>query len=84
MLNINGRRSVRPQDRDQLEITSDGRLLEHGERDALYLNDGKGRFSDVSERLVPADVSNGLVVFDLSGDARPTCSRATSASTAGR
>jgi hypothetical protein len=41
---------------------------EDDRKDELYLNDGGGRFSDVSERLTPDDVSNALVVFDLNGD----------------
>jgi len=48
LLNSNGRRSVRPQDRDRIELTSDGRVLELGEPDALCLNDGNGRFTTVS------------------------------------
>jgi hypothetical protein len=84
VLNINGRRSVRPQDRDQLEITSDGRLLEHGERDALYLNDGKGSFTPVSwtdgrftdedgKTLADAPRDWGLSVMmrDINGDGSP-------------
>jgi len=84
VLNINGRRSVRPQDRDQLEITSDGRLLEHGERDALYLNDGKGGFTAVSwtdgrfvdedgKALtdVPRDWGLSVMMRDINGDDAP-------------
>jgi hypothetical protein len=44
---------------------------EDDRKDELYLNDGSGRFSDVSERLTPDDVSNALVVFDLNGDGAP-------------
>jgi hypothetical protein len=47
VLNVNGRRMVRPEDRDRLEYLPDGRILEHGEPDQLYLNDGRGRFSPV-------------------------------------
>jgi hypothetical protein len=46
-------------------------VSEDDRKDELYLNDGGGRFSDVSERLVPDDVSNALVVFDLNGDGAP-------------
>src|SRR5262245_351130 len=46
-------------------------VSEDDRKDELYLNDGKGRFSDVSERLVPDDVSNALVVLDLNGDGAP-------------
>lgn len=47
VLNVNGRRMVRPQDRERLEYLPDGRILEHGEPDVLYLNDGRGGFSPV-------------------------------------
>jgi hypothetical protein len=46
-------------------------VSEDDRKDELYLNDGKARFSDASERLVPDDVSNALVVFDLDGDGSP-------------
>jgi enediyne biosynthesis protein E4 len=39
---------VRPQDRDHLEITPAGRVLEKGEPDFLYHNRGDGRFSAFS------------------------------------
>src|SRR5437773_2247846 len=45
MLNVNGKRMVRPQDRDQYEITPEGFIREFGEPDILYLNDGKGHFT---------------------------------------
>src|ERR1041385_506539 len=45
MLNVNGRRMLRPQDRDQYEITPEGFIREHGETDILYRNDGHGHFS---------------------------------------
>ena len=45
VLNVNGKRVLRPEDRDQYEFTAQGLLLEHGEIDVLYLNDGQGRFS---------------------------------------
>jgi hypothetical protein len=46
-------------------------VSEDDRKDELYLNDGGGRFNDVSERLVPDDVSNALVVLDLNGDGAP-------------
>jgi hypothetical protein len=46
-------------------------VSEDDRKDELYLNDGTARFTDVSERLVPVDVSNALVVLDLSGDGAP-------------
>jgi hypothetical protein len=39
---------VRPEDRDHLEVSHDGHVLEFGEPDILYLNDGHGRFTPVS------------------------------------
>jgi hypothetical protein len=48
VLNVGGRRVIRPEDRDRLEYLPDGRILEHGEPDILYLNDGRGLFSPVS------------------------------------
>lgn len=45
LLNTAGVRSVRAEDRDQLEMTPEGRILEQGEPDLLYLNDGNGKFS---------------------------------------
>jgi hypothetical protein len=46
-------------------------VSEDDRKDELYLNDGDGRFSDVSDRLIPDDVTNGSVVFDLNGDGAP-------------
>jgi len=46
-------------------------VSEDDRKDELYLNDGAGRFTDVSERLVPDDVSNALVVLDLNDDGAP-------------
>lgn len=43
-------------------------VSEDDSTDELYLNDGSGRFTDVSDRLTPDDVSNALVVIDLNGD----------------
>jgi len=45
VLNVNGKRVLRPEDREQYEITPQGLVLEHGEIDALHLNDGRGNFS---------------------------------------
>lgn len=84
VLNVNGRRMVRPEDRDQLEFSPEGRLLEYGERDVLYLNDGRGGFSPVSwtdgrfldedgKRLADAPRDWGLSVMlrDINGDGSP-------------
>ncbi len=46
-------------------------VSEDDRKDELFLNDGAGRFSDVSDRLTPDDVTNGMVVFDLNGDGAP-------------
>jgi hypothetical protein len=48
MLLVNGKRMLKPEDRDQMYITSDGFLREYGEVDQLYLNQGNGRFEPVS------------------------------------
>jgi hypothetical protein len=48
VLNVNGRRVLRPEDRESYEITPEGLILEHAEPDAFYLNDGKGNFTPVS------------------------------------
>ncbi|MGE4181969.1 MAG: CRTAC1 family protein [Limisphaerales bacterium] len=48
VLNVGGRRVIRPEDRDRLEYTPEGRVLEHGETPFLYLNDGKGKFRAMS------------------------------------
>ena len=48
LLNMGGRRMIRPQDRDRLEITADGRVLEQGEPHLLYHNDGHGHFTPLS------------------------------------
>ena len=47
-LNIQGRRVLPPEYKDWLEILSNGQVLEHGEPDVLYLNDGQGVFTPVS------------------------------------
>jgi VCBS repeat protein len=58
------------------DFDSDGDLdlvlvSEDDRKDELYLNDGSGRFTDASDRLVPDDVSNALAVLDLNGDGAP-------------
>ncbi|MDA1274344.1 MAG: VCBS repeat-containing protein [Verrucomicrobia bacterium] len=44
VMSLGGRRMIQPQDRNRLEYTPEGRVLEHGEPDLLYRNDGTGRF----------------------------------------
>jgi hypothetical protein len=46
-------------------------VSEDDRKDELYFNDGRGRFTDRSERLVPDDVSNALLVVDLNADGAP-------------
>src|SRR5205807_5952118 len=48
MLNVNGRRMLRPQDRDDYLLTPEGLVRERGEPDILYLNEGKGKLRPVS------------------------------------
>ncbi|MCS1411681.1 MAG: hypothetical protein M2R45_04882 [Verrucomicrobia subdivision 3 bacterium] len=48
LLRIGDQRMILPEERDRLEITEEGRVLEHGEADRFYLNDGQGRFRVLS------------------------------------
>ena len=48
MVVIDGKKSLRPEDRDEYEITPNGYIREHGEIDILYVNDGKGNFTPTS------------------------------------
>jgi hypothetical protein len=45
LLNVDGRRMVMPRDRGRLEITPEGRVLEHGDPHVLYTNNGAGKFT---------------------------------------
>ncbi len=47
VLNISGKRMIRPEDREQYEITPAGMILEHGDVDVLSLNDGRGQYAPV-------------------------------------
>ena len=84
VFNVDGKRMVRPEDREQYEFTPEGLLLEHGEPDILYLNDGKGRFTPVSwtggafvdedgKPLTAPQKDWGLSVMlrDINGDGAP-------------
>jgi len=84
MLNVNGKRMLRPQDRDQYEITPEGFIREHGEPDILYLNDGKGHFTPQSwtdgtfrdedgKPLAgpPKDWGLSVMFRDMNGDGAP-------------
>ena len=48
LLKINGQISIRPQDREDYELSPEGMIIEHGEPDFLYLNDGRGNFQPLS------------------------------------
>ncbi|MSU34734.1 MAG: hypothetical protein EXS36_06405 [Pedosphaera sp.] len=84
VLNLNGRRSIRPEDREDLEYTKDGMVLENGEPDILYLNQGKGNFIPVSWTggsfldeagvpltQTPRDWGLSAMFRDLNGDSFP-------------
>ena len=48
MLNVDGKRMLRPEDRERLYISKEGFVREYGEPSILYINDGKGRFQPLS------------------------------------
>ena len=83
-LNLGGKRMIRPEDRDHLEYTPEGRVLEHGEPDILYRNDGGGHFTPLSwtdgtfldedgKPLIKPPFDWGLSVMfrDINGDGAP-------------
>ena len=83
-LRVGGRRMLKPEDRDDYELHPNGLLLEHGEPDILYLNDGAGHFTAVSwtdGRFLdedgkpltglPRDWSLSAMFRDLNGDGTP-------------
>jgi hypothetical protein len=80
----NGKKSILPKDRDALEIAADGHIYELGEPDALYLNDGKGHFTQVSWTggafldeagqplaKAPRDWGQSVMMRDMNGDGAP-------------
>lgn len=84
LLRINGQLSLRPEDREDYELTPRGLILEHGEPDILYLNDGHGNFQPVSWTNgmfldedgrplanAPKDWSLTAAFRDLNGDRAP-------------
>jgi hypothetical protein len=84
ILKAGNRSMVRPEDRDRLEITPEGRVLEFGEPHLLYLNDGHGHFTQVpwtdgrfrdehGQPLQKPPLDWGLTVLcrDLNGDGAP-------------
>jgi hypothetical protein len=83
-LKVGDKRIIRPEDRDQLEYTPEGRVLEHGEADFLYRNDGGGHFTAISwtdgtfldengKPLTKPPFDWGLSVMfrDINGDGAP-------------
>ena len=46
-------------------------VAEAGERHQLYLGDGRGGFTDASDRLPASSQGNGLAVGDVNGDGLP-------------
>ena len=84
MLLVNGKKTLRPEDRDGMFITPDGMLREYGEVDVLFLNDGHGgftpqswtdgRFLDETGRPLttpPRDWGQSAMFHDLNGDGFP-------------
>src|SRR6266487_2056545 len=84
VLNVDGKRMFRLEDRDGYEFTPDGRVLEYGEVDVLYVNDGKGHFRAVSFtdgtfldedgkplKKPPRDWGLSVMFRDMNGDGAP-------------
>ena len=84
MLNINGKRMLKPEDRETMYITPEGFLREYGEVDFVYLNDGKGHFTPLSWTdgtfrdeagaplaAPPRDWGLSVAFRDLNGDGAP-------------
>jgi hypothetical protein len=84
VLNVRGKRMLRPEDRESYEITPEGLILEHAEPDAIYLNDGRGNFTLMpwtggnfidadGKPLARGDKDWGLSVMlrDMDGDGAP-------------
>lgn len=84
LVNQGGRKMLRLEDRDSLELLPDGRVLEHGEPDILYLCKepgvfdsvtwGSGRFTDAEGstlRSVPRGLGLAAMFRDFNGDGAP-------------
>ncbi len=84
LLSINGQLAIRPEDREDYELNAQGLIIEKGEPDFLYVNDGHGRFESVSwtngvflddagQRFTKAPKDWGLAAAfrDLNGDGAP-------------
>ena len=81
--NINGKPAITGRHAKRLKLV-DGRLVEMGEPDALYLNDGRGKFTPVSWtdgrflddtgqplRSEPYDMGLSVLFRDINGDGAP-------------
>lgn len=64
----NGQRVVTGRFRERLRILPDGNMIELGEPDALYLNDGRGRFTAVQWRDGAFTEADGETLRDLPRD----------------
>jgi enediyne biosynthesis protein E4 len=84
LLRVGGKRAIRPEDRDDFELTQEGKILEKGEPDFLYRNLGEGRFEALSwtngvfldEKgaaltQVPRDWGQAVMIRDFDGDGLP-------------
>ena len=81
---VNGKRVIRPEDKDDLEYTADGRVNENGEPHLLYINQGNGHFKPLSWTQgafldesgrpltrIPRDWGLSVMFRDLNGDGTP-------------
>ena len=84
LLNVGGRKMIRPEDRNDLEMTSEGKVLENGEPHGFYLNTGAGSFQRVSWlegaflddegrpiKATPRDWGLTAMFRDINGDGNP-------------
>jgi hypothetical protein len=84
LLKINGKLSIRPEDREDYELSPQGLIIEHGEPHCLYLNDGHGNFQPLSWtngvfldedgrplNQAPKDWGLSAAFRDLNGDRAP-------------
>ena len=70
VLNVNGRRILKPEDREFYEFTKEGLIVEHGESDFLYINDGKGKFT-IADFPSHKDWGLSVMFHDMNGDRAP-------------
>ena len=84
LLQVGGKLALQPKDRERFELTPEGGVLELGEPDILYLNDGHGRFTpeswtdgrfvDAAKRpltAAPKDWGLSVMLRDMNGDGAP-------------